>query len=372
MACLLDLPPEIVEQIVFVLAEEKPPSAKFLHEEPSDRLLRSGHHPLKDLSQTCRAARSLCFPSLFSVVKVDLDSIGGFLEFAKCHSLYTHADSLVFYIDRKSQAEKSTDVPSYNLWLPMVRVVDLVKPSLMTVVLPPSLFAETLPYQLNLDDQWVFDISYQVLQLKMSLDLAPVSHISQDTIASWDIFQMRPWTHCTFNQGSSIKGYCSYEYFYKQTPSIFNPRDRDEFFLRMMEGSFENLTSVDYIAVFPIDNIFRFTQCMSLMKNLKCLRVQFSATPNNDVLDNPAALCQAKDLWQELESCYYSLTHFIRFNWDERPMSLEEFVSLDYASPSLRELIDRTAGRNLLEWGDFDPNEGRWTRKEESSRGINP
>lgn len=367
MTSLLDLPLELVEQIISILAEEKPPSAKLLHEEPSDSLLRSGHHTLKDLSQACRATRKLCFPSLFSAVKVDLDSMSGFLSFAESHSLSSHVDSLVLYTDRKSQADKFIYVPSSSPWLPMVRVVNSVRPSLMTVILPPLLFAHVLPYQPNLDHEWAFSTAYQVLQLKTPRDLAPSSQISQHTIESRDIFRLRPWTHCTFNQGSSVKSYSSYEYFLKQTPSIFNPGDFDELVLRTMRGSFEILTSIDYTAVFPVDyDILQFCRCMCVMKSLKCLRVQLSPTRSNDVLDNPAALGKSppRDLWQEFESCYSTFAHYVCMKRDDWAMSFGEFVSLDYVNPSLRELIDRAAGQGLVEW-DFDPDDGRWTWREE-------
>lgn len=373
MATLLALPPELVGLIVSVLAEGEPPSAKLLRVKPSDSLLRSGYHPLKDLSQACRATRELCFPSLFAAVKVDLDSIYGFLKFSESHGLSKHTDSLVLYIDPNSQVEKSSNNPGHYVWLPMVRVVDSIKPSLMTVVLPPSLFAKILPYQLNLVDQGAFNSPYQVLQLRMPRYLASSLQTSQDTIGWRNVFQMRPWTHCTFNQGCSTKGSSSYEYFYNQMPSIFNEKNFGELIRRVMEGSFENLTSVDYVAVFPFDDILQFCQCMNLMKNLKCLRTQLADTPSNIVLDDVAGLGERRqrDLWQEFEGCYNTLACHICANWDKGLTSLEEFVSLDYVNPSFRELIDRTAGRILVKW-ESDPKRGRWIRKEESPIRFQP
>ncbi|CAF9936663.1 hypothetical protein IMSHALPRED_010844 [Imshaugia aleurites] len=356
MTSLLDLPLELVEQIISVLAEEKPPSVKLLHEEPSASLLRSSYHPLKDLSQACSATRELCFPGLFSAVKVNLDSTGTFLRFSERYNLSCLVDSLVLYFDPSPQVEK------FDNWLPMVQVTDSVKPSVMTLAFFPSLFAKILPYELNLTDQWAFDIPYQVLQLKMPRDLALSSKTSQLTVRSQNIFRMRPWTHFTFNQGSSIKGYSTYEYFSKQPPSIFCPENPLDFERSMVDDrSFENLTSIDYIAVFPINHIIGFCRCMVLMTHLECLRFQIAPTPSNDVLDDRAAMgkCQQRDLWQEFESCYRtlgrSLSRYREFFAEEF-----EFVSLDYVSPSLRELIDRTVGRQLMNW-ECDPNAGTWT-----------
>ena len=480
---LLDLPLELVEQIISVLAEEKPPSAKLLHEDPSESILRFGPRPLKELSQACHLTRELCFPSLFSAVKVDLDCIGDFMKFSKHHGLSKYADSVLLYIDPTSFAEKIEHISNHYLWLPMVRVIDSVLPSVMTLVLPPSLFAHILPYQLHLENQWAFNIPFQVLQLQIPRDLAPFAHgkvesrflgsarakhwlpvlpeanspssqESQDTLRSVDsappkhssiwpfptassyvtfqdgslptfvppdksrqqllpwagapsyhkpeeikgslklapskyrqsdlpsasvptyhtpknnidslnVFRLRPWTRCIFNQGSSVKGYGSYEYFYKQAPSFFYPLRHHEFIRSSLCDPFDKITSFDYIAVFPIDHFKQFCVNMTFMKNLKCLRVQLAPTSSNDILDNPSALgnSQPKDLWQELESCYKTVARTVRVLCDRGEMSVEIFSSLDYVNPNLCELIDRTAGRKLRHWKS-DPRGGRWTRKQ--------
>ena len=485
MGSLLDLPLELVEQIISVLAEEKPPSARFLHEEPSESILRFGRRPLKELSQACHSTRELCFPSLFSAVKVDLDCIGDFMRFSKRHCVSNYADSVLLYIDPTTFAEKIEHISNHYLWLPMIRVIDSVMPSVMTVVLPPSLFAHILPYELHLEDQWAFDIPYQVLQLQIGRDLPPFahgrvesqlsvcarakhwlpvlpeaktssSHESRDTLVledsaqpkpssvcpfpntpsylafhdgslpnslppdkspqgllpwaaasscqnleetkvsqelsiskyrqsdlpstnvptyhtpkhdidSLNVFRLRPWTRCIFNQGSSVKGYSSYEYFNKQAPSFLHPLDDHGHLGSSLIDPFDNITSFDYIAVFPVDHFGRFCSYMSFMTNLKCLRVRLAPTSDNDILDNQSALgkSQPKDLWQELGSSYATIARTIRSWCDQGEMSIETFCSLDYVNPGLCELIDRTAGRKLRTWKS-DPRGGRWTRKQKS------
>lgn len=368
MASLLDLPPELLDQIISLLSEGKPPSEKFLHEEPSDALLQSGYHPLKDLSQACRTTRELCFPSLFSAVRVDLNRVDAFLSLSESHNLCSQADSLVLYLDPGSHAENSNNS---SIWPSVVQIVDLAKPSVVTVLLTASLFEEILPYKLDLTDQWAFSIRYQALQLRMPEGLAQSSQMSQETWESQNVFQIRKWSHCTFNQGSSISGYSSYEYFLKQTPCIFNPQNRHEFGHKMMEGSFENLTCLDYIAIFPIDHMRLFCLSMDSMGKLKCLRVQFAPTPSNNVLDNPDAVgkCQPGDLWQEFEACYNTLTQHISSNWLTGETSLAEFVSLDYHNPSLRELLNRVVGQNLVYWIS-DSVGGRWKSIEKGPRPL--
>ena len=369
MTSLLDLPLELLDLIISILAEEKSPATKSLYEDPPDGILRSGHHPLKDLSQACHATRGLCFPSLFSAVKVDINSADEFLIFSETHSLFRSANSLVLYLDSKFQP---CHFNKGNIWLPLVRVIDSVKPSVVTVLLSPSLFQLILPYDLNLNDQWAFGIGHQVLQLRLPCELAASSQTSRKAIESQNVFQIREWTHCAFNQGSSLPAYSTYEFFAKTTPSVFNPQPHPDLERRMTEGGFANLTSLDYVALFPLDDMMeQFCMCLDYMKKLKCLRVQLAPTPSNDVLDNPTAVgkCQPGDLWQEFEDCYNTLAEYIWERWSlPGPMSLEEFTSLDYVNPRLRELLD---GRLRLitganEYFKRDPtNGGRWTRTRE-------
>lgn len=365
MASLLDLPVELLDIIVSLLAEEKPPSAKLLYEDPPNAIVRSGHHPIKGLSQTCRATRGLCFPSLFSALKVDIDSADEFLQFSDTHSIFRQANSLVLYLDSNLQPSR---LNNGIIWLSLVRVIDSVKPSVVTVLLTPPLLQSLLPYDLNLTDQWAFGVDHQVLQLSMPPELAASSQTSQKSLESQNVFQIRDWTHCLFNQGSSIPAYSTYEYWAKETPSVFNPRLHPDFERRMTESGFANLTSFDYIAPFALDDMMeKFCKCMGHMKKLKCLRLQLAPTPSNNVLDNPTAMGKSHpgDLWQEFEECYDTFGEYIWERIRIGQMSLEEFTCLDYVNPSLRQLLDARLRLITGPKGPFkhDPtNAGRWIR----------
>lgn len=367
MAYLLDLPPELLVQIISVLAKEKPLSAKLLHEEPSDSLLRSSYHPLKDFSQVCRATRELSFPSLFSALKVDLTSIQGFLKFSNSRSLSSHADSLLLYVDPASRAEQLSD---FEVWAPVVRIVDSVKPSTLTVLLHHLLFARILPYKLNLTNEWASGIHLQMLQLRMHKDLAHSSQTSQEITNSLNVFRMRKWTHCAVNQGSLIRDFRSnLRVASQQAPYLFYPWDREDLSSTMSVSPFEYMTSLDYIAVFPVcATMSRFCKSLDRMTNLKCLRVQLAPTPNIHVLDNPAVLweCWPVSIWyQFFGACYDTLAGYFWFTWHNGTTSIEEFINLDYVNPSLRGIIDRTVGDSLKTLGS-DFNGGRWIRKKHS------
>ena len=370
MASLLNLPPELFEQIISVLTGGETLSTKLLHEEPSDALLQSRYHPLKDFSLACRATRQLCFPTLFSAIRVDTNNADEFLRFSEANSLFSRVDSLLLYSGLNAQTQDSSN---RNIWLAMARVIDSTLPSVVTLVLTASLFRKVLPYEVDLRDEWAFRIPCQVVQLRMPRDLAALSKPSREALESQNLFRIREWTHCTFNQGSSINVYSSYEYFSKRPPSIFSPLDYSEVGRKMTDGGFANLTSLDYIAIFPVNHMYPFCVCIASMKKLKCLRVQFAPTLSNNVLDDPVAMgkCQPGDLWLEFEECYKSLTAYIWGTWDTGTISLEEFISLDYVHPSLRELLDRIVGAYLLRHDDIfmsDSSGGRWFRTRRKSQ----
>ena len=370
MTSLLNLPPELLEQIISVLTEGESLSTKLLCEEPSDALLQSGYHPLKDFSLACRATRHLCFPHLFSAIKVDINNPDEFFRFAETNGLFGRVDSLLLYPGLSPQTQ---DLSNRNIWLPMVRVIDFALPSVVTVVLTPSLFLKIVPYELDLVDEWAFRIPCQVLQLRMPRDLAASSKPSREALESQNLFQIREWTHCTFNQGSSINAYSTYQYEAKRPPSILHPRNWVDFRRKMPDDGFGNLTSLDYIAIFPIYHMYPLSECLVSMKKLKCLRVQFAPTLTNNVLDDPVAMgkCQPGDLWLEFEECYKDLTTYIWDEWDAGTISLEEFISLDYVNPSLRELLDRIVGTFFLSNDQIfmvDSSGGRWFRNEESPK----
>ena len=292
MPSLLDLPLEIVEQIISVFTKEESPSAKFIYQQPSKALLSRSYHPLKDLSCACQGLRRLCFSSLFSALKVNLEVVTGFLDFIKSSKLAGRVDSLALFT-----------TPEYLggrlLWPQMVEIIDSINAPSITTIFPPFVFAEILPYGINLRDAWAFRIEYQVLRLEMPRSLVPPK-TPKNVFQNSNIFAMRPWSHCIYNEGSSVEAYSTYEYSLKDKPSVFCPSSRSQF-VRTMRGSLDHLTSIDIIAVFPITNWGSFLQSTSGMKSLRRLRTQLTPTSGNDVLDNPSALgkCHRGDLWME-------------------------------------------------------------------------
>ncbi len=365
MPSLLELPSELVEQIVSALAGKEPPSAKFIFEQPSRSLLHSGYHPLKNLSCVCQGLRRFCFNGLFSalIVNLDMEIVTGFREFIKSSQLAGRVDSLVLYIEPGCTGDT-------HLWPRMVEIIDFVNAPSVTIMLPPAVFAKILPYDLNLNDAWAFNIDFQILQLSVPRQ-EMVPKTPENVIRDRNIFALRPWTHCTYNEGSSVESYSTYEYYLKEKPSVFLPSNFDEF-VRTMEKSLVHISSLDFIAIFPA-NLWSYEEFISLMLNLRSLRTQLAPTPSNNVLDDPVALgkCQTKDLWMEFESSYGGLVGFVigRGFGGFKLGYLEQFTILDYANPALRETIDGVLRDRLNRW-ERDLQGGKWTRIREDEEAI--
>lgn len=359
MSSLLDLPPELLEQIISILAEEEPLSATCIYEQPSESLLYRDFHPLKDLSSVSKGLRQLCFSSLFSALKVDLELFTGFLEFINSSQLVGRVNSLVLFTTPECLGSES-------IWPQTVEIVECVNASSVTMIFPPPVFAKILPYEPNLEDAWAFGMDYQVLHLEMPRSqVAPKSPAT--VVKDRNVFGIRPWTHCTYNEGSSVKGYSTYEYHLKDKPSLFCRPPNVNPSLNMLSKSFDSITSLDIIAVFPTSLLC--TVCAIYeMKNLHTLRTQLAPTPSNSILDDPLSLgkCQTKDIWMEFEGAYVLLINFLTPPLPAGPepfrlQIVKQFTILDYANMALRDTIDNIVGHRLDRW-ERDLDGGTWTR----------
>ena len=343
MTSLLDLPAELVLQVLSFLTERKPHSMENLHVEPSEALLQSGYNnPVKNLSLTCRRLRTLCLQTLFTNVKLTLTSLGlsafteRLISFIQDHDLVRCIESVLVYqvaSDNRDNERLRCTMGSQILW-----VITLLHPPAITIILPTRPFQELMPYDLRESDDWAFQIPYQVLHLTLATDMLPAC-VPVDKSQDINIFNILPWSHCTFNEGSSIRAYSTYHYFLKHVPSIFTPINEQ----KMMDGvwrALPYLTSLDYIAIFPFPTRHMQHFCSFLLAaapNLRHLRTRFSPTRENRVLDDKETMgtCQRTDLWSELENCYCFLAHWLRRDLAH----INQFTALDYDKPELRDTI---------------------------------
>ena len=369
MISLLDLPPELVLQILSFLVERNPHSMRRLHAEPSEALLQSGYTPVKTLSLSCRHLRNLCLQTLFTNVKLTLTSArlsastDRSISFFQDRDLVRGIESVLFYqvaSDNLGNEHDYRNMPGSSMESQILWVVSQLNPPAITIMLPPSSFQELMPYDLRESDDWAFQIPYQVLHLTQSTDIPPTCESVNDNQDN-SILNMLPWGHCTFNEGSSIRAYSTYEYFHKHVPSIFTPINEQKM-IDAVWRTLPYLTSLDYVAVFPF-SVWHIQQLCNFLTaaapNLQHLRTRFSPTRGNGVLDDKEAMgtCQRIDLWSELENCYTYLAHWLRAGDLD---SIITFTVLDYDNSELRDAIHRVLdllGANWAHGGN-----GEWVK----------
>lgn len=356
MTSLASLPPELLLHIVSMLAEELPPSKRFLHEEPSDLILSSDQRPLKNLSLTCRLLHDLCVPYLFHALKANAEELAGLLSFIRAHNLPRNVAKLMIW-SNKPQYGTSAAGPDCQqpvlVFGEVTALLDAFQPKSITFMLPPATFRCIVPYDFHIGDAWAFDLKYQILHLEQTPDPMQRVSLAKQTQNS-NIFTLRPWTHMTFNEGSSIPAYSSYEYFRKNMPS---PLDG---YRCLFSGAWSSLVTLEIVAVFPI-SLSKFSICVNTMSSLQCLRTQL-APVDNRIMDDAEGLgkCQRSDLWLEFEGAYHSLARLIAKDQNPRLFKFWKFVSLDYAQHNLRGMIDRAV--QIEEWGWRHDNAGIWTK----------
>lgn len=352
---------ELIQLIIFFIeTDSQPPSRILLYEEPTWSLLHSFIRPLKALSESCRVLRALTFPVLFSLLQADASNVTGLLVFTEQYGLRGQGvNVLISSCKNEDMQANMTLVPDQNMDVKGIfQVMEAINPEVLTVVLPPAIMSDLFCYQLQLQHGWVFKIPYQVLRFKQDLFI-PSRSVEPDSQSENDIFGLRPWTECTFNEGSSVPAYSTYEYFHLLVPSRLLPSDRSQ--MQRSAARLDKLKSFDLIGVFPFNHMPTTCSFLSSLPKLERLRIQLAPSVNRsrDVLDYSSALgpCQPQDLWMEWEQNYTLLNHSLR---KDLFLSLTEFTVLDYSVEGLHMMIYACVGRGLLDWR-HDGN-GSWTR----------
>ena len=360
MASLGDLPTELIDQILFLVAEEDPPSKRFLHEEPSVSLLSSDDRPLKNLALMSRSLCQVARHHLFTSLKADLDDIPSLLLFVEEPGLQGRVQSLVLYsTSTHEDRETSTSLfpriahPSESgeqeiqsvTWLRIKAIIDAVDPVSVAFLLPPRMFECILPYELCLEDEWAFNISLQILRLEQCPE-ENIEHPERTTLLGHNIFDLRQWRHMIFNEGSSVQVYSTYEYFFKRMPSLLNPAS--------IEASHyigSNIFSLDYVGVFPIHGSNFLPDHLGRFDGMRSLRIRFAPSASNDILDNPTRLgrCQRSDLWSELRGSYKTFAEYIRYGLGTSSR-LRHFTVLDQFPGSTEMIKEEFRGLEAVGW----------------------
>ena len=351
MVTLADLPPELIEGIISSMTAEGTSSHNYLFEEPRASRLLLGSRSLKHFSQTCRSFRCLAFPHLFSCLKTSIEEINILIDFSRGHHLRGKVESLVVHASSTRSREGTLYDP---IWLSIVALIDTIEPSTVTFVLPPAMFQNLVTYNMDLTEEWAFRIPCQVLRLKNHHKAARSTTAAAATDLKPNIFNLRPWSHAAFNEGCSVRAYSTYEHYRRRTPSLICHRSGLDAYLP--NHSFATITSFDFVAVFPIVHIDKFSDFWSLFPNLQCLRTQLAPSSMNQILDDQCALgqCSRSDLWAEFCDAYSYLVEGIvgrQHGWFK---SLRQWTILDYALPGRQIVIDEIINNCSQPLGKYD------------------
>lgn len=355
---LLNLPTEILQQVIETLGNDGTPSLRNLHEVPSKSpLLSCPNQPLKSLSYTCRRIHCLVSPLLLRCLKADIYDVSSLVSFVHEHPL--RVEHLLLYYLGNNPLHSSA-------WPPILAAMDAIDPSSLTLYLSPEGIEDTLYYNIHMEDEWAFDIQYQILHLQQHTGAPrdPGELLQPDR----KILGLRQWSHITFNEGSSVPAYSTYEYFHKSTPTMVLPKVAQRgapwpvtIFPEIFDNPLTFLTSFDFIAVFPY-TMLAATLWLSRFPTLKHLRTQLGPDIHSRLLDDPSALgtCQRGDLWAEFEAAYHDLG--LNIVQGSLP-GLEKLTILDYENQGLREIVDLAMEAQLSASTSWSHDgQGLWTR----------
>ena len=401
----LEILPNEILSLVLSQLDIRPPSLRNLRREPSTLITCSHVLPLKSLSLTCHRLRSVVLPWLFKFSRIHLSgfeqhSIGPnvysaprsadidqFLSFVTKESLAPYIQGVVLFthtdFELRSTGQLGSD-PSKpasclelaGFWRSVLQVLNL---KYATTCAPPSTLARLVSCDVATQDAWAFDMKLHILHLRR---LSRVPHPNLPEIPRmFDVFYLLPWTHCTLNEGSSLKVYNTYEYYHKITPSIVNRLTN----ATKTASTLSSLTSFEYIAIFPMCQHVRGTvvprggialddgcgvlDLLMLFPCLEKLQLQLAPHPDDEILEdlNRLQIGSLADMWLEFDGCYDAVLGTITdlYANAECPR-ISRFVSLDYSLQlgDMQTTIEEHCTRDLPEW--YSCGNGHWQRVQEN------
>lgn len=366
------LPDELLLQILSYLDTEAPSITNF-SQEPSLNLTVSKEHSLKSFSLVSRNFRRVALPVLFQYARVELGDhdievkafendfrfrsqpSARFLKLVTQQELCRHVRSIVLYTACTVQRGNPEVIISPTAWSIWEGLFAHINPSRVVIAAPPSYLGWLTKYSPNERDVWAFDMPIHMLELRTSAEDA-CRRVPADP-DFWDILQVKEWAHLGFNEGSSLKAYSTYEYYWKNTPSCL------VYMLRDLEAR-ARLRSVAYYAIFPlsthVEDIARGVRGLHLIESL---HFQLVPTPQSHLLDDSERIGKADltDCWQEVGESYSAVVNAI-FDMSEYPTLLSRvLISDSFSAEQSEEMDDRFDLVGESGWTKIV--EGLWTRE---------
>lgn len=241
-------------------------------------------------------------------------SFVGFARFVEQCTLKHHIKSVVVYANQEYElghvltADASLSRAVNEIWS---QVFSHLEPARVVVAAPPTTMAGLLDTQMQNADAWAFDMKTHYIEL---LQPGPMRKEHMATkCRPWDsaLIHRRPWHHLSYNEGSSITVYSTYDYHLKQSPKML--------YLILSRLAKEaqpccNITSFDFTGVFPFTtHVMNFVDKLRGITTLRKISVQFAPGPENDLLSDRKRMgrAQSADFWQEWQGSYCALACYL-------------------------------------------------------------
>ncbi|KAI9664839.1 MAG: hypothetical protein M1821_006287 [Bathelium mastoideum] len=415
-----ELPPELKLQIVSYLDGTPPSIGKFTEEPNLDTWIRSNDQPLKALSLVSPKWRQVAAPHLFKYIRVHLDflyaglspptieltgdrsskpiseqpstcstgasfadvlpSLKAFQKFVSGMDLHKHITSLVIYT-AKDWFDDNVFPDTLNgyrfsprdFWIDLIPLMPCLD---RLLILASSRTQASLLglKEFEMRDAWAFDMPLKAVQIhsapqtiyetKAKIKSSRISggvtlmHLYHNSILDpWT------WTEVSFNEGSFLEAYRTYEYFHKEPPLI------SRYLLTPIHHAAYRgtLRCVTYIAIFPFGSTVDdfFWSLLHFFKNPCSLHVQLAPLPDSNLIEDPERVgtAQLSDCWQELELAYQGIMKRLRRVLGEyEALNVSLFKSMDYANYDvLQQDLDRMFSP-LKTFGFEEVEGGTWAR----------
>jgi hypothetical protein len=279
-----------------------------------------------------------------------------FLEFLRQHDLERVVKSLAVYAhndvtERRSSFEETI---LYNqvksLWRQLFKSMTFDQ---IIIIAPPSTMATLAGCEEDTWDSWLFQMPYHYLKFAQNSGMAHAQNTTDgpppsSPKACWRemfLYNVRPWTHMAYNEGTSLRAYSHYEYQWKKPPRVFP--NLVKWLVREANSSQAcMLQSVEYISLFPyVSHLRNFMLGLASFEHLRELKVKLA---NPDLLDNSDRMgkAQSSDVYNGWEHCYQLIGHqFLAVAKDGTV-----FISLDTKLPALKDQVrDRIERRSAAQ-----------------------
>ena len=401
MASLQALPEELIGKIVEFLDYE-PPSTNRLHDVPAlakpvqspgtagisreRSFFRTDEPPLKALSLVCKWFRRSVFDKLFRHIHVDITHNLVDLHMLLCtRNFVPKVESVLIVAPRVDGMDPvESDCPIHGLaWKACIKAFEWFHMSTLTLALPPAAIGSLVAEDIDQRQAWAFQIPFQILRLEWQQDA--LAYSDPESIQSMyvgdpiypsrpsseaNILTLRPWTHLTFNAGSSVPAYSNYEHFLLVHPHWLGTTDTnltsssnlDSGFDGIIHRHMRNIVYFTFIGVFPYGAIIaELLQLLLSLEALKVLRVRLLPTPagHGKLEGHDFGRAETQDLWQEFGDALDKFEEIL--TWEKFGLQGVQFLDYTNSGP-IADIIDEHTDA-MEDSGWRDRGLGIWTRE---------